>query len=109
MEESVIVVLLLPVFFGPAVFWIARARRRAARFAATGEREPFLWEMSRGVLLLVPYGTGVALLGGMPGGSLAAPTVLGVSFAVLFGSGIALAGLLAAAPLLAALASGRSA
>jgi hypothetical protein len=107
MGVGVVVLLLLPVFLGPAVFWVARARRTAAGCAATGAWASHLLEMSRGALLLVPYGAGVALLGGSAGGAVAAPTVLGVTFAALFGSAIALVGLLAAAPLLAALLRGR--
>jgi|GEM_PF-3284884 len=56
MGVGVVVLLLLPVFLGPAVFWVARARRTAAGCAATGAWASHLLEMSRGALLLVPYG-----------------------------------------------------
>lgn len=63
--------------------------------------------MSRGALLLLPYGTAIALLGGRLSNTLATPTLLGVSFAVLFGGTTVVVALSASAPLLTAHRRGR--
>jgi hypothetical protein len=89
--EKVLLLLLLPVFFGPGFFWAARAAARRSTAAGTASHP---WEFALGALLLVPYGAGLAFLGGRMSGLLAEPTVLGVSFAVLFGCMIMIIGLL---------------